>query len=198
MKFNFIHYKSLVGVFMSIIRKATKKIVKKSSKLNDLFYIKGFGIKFTFRLYLFNLFINFISGRKQKKFNYAHYTSRVISEENLHLEGSGKGTYSSMVASGACYIQAGNGVYIGEGTIWAPNVAIISANHDLDKDNKEWKYSDSVRIGKNCWIGTKAIILPGVNIGNGCTIAAGAVVTKTFEGDNLTLAGVPAKIIKKD
>lgn len=183
---------------MNFIKEILKKRIKNSPKLYDFFYIKGFGLRFSFRLYFFNLLINFISGRSQKKFAYAHYTSKIISEENLHLEGTKEGTFTSMVVSGACYIQAGNGVYIGEGTIWAPNVAIISANHDIDKNNKEWKKSGSIRIGKNCWIGTKAVILPGVNIGDGCTIAAGAVVTKTFEGDNLTLAGVPAKVVKKD
>ena len=50
-------------------------------------------------------------------------------------------------------------------------------------------------IGSNCWIGAKATILDGVHIGDGCIVAAGAVVTKSFP-DNVIIGGVPAKIIK--
>ena len=53
----------------------------------------------------------------------------------------------------------------------------------------------NVKIGENCWIGGHATINPGVEIGDNVVVASGAVVTKTF-GDNVLLAGVPAKIVK--
>lgn len=53
----------------------------------------------------------------------------------------------------------------------------------------------SPRIGDNVYIGPGAKIYGPVKIGNNCVIGANAVVTKSFEGDGLTIAGVPAKII---
>ena len=52
-----------------------------------------------------------------------------------------------------------------------------------------------INIGRNCWIGSKVTILDGVTIGEGCIIAAGAVVTQSFP-ENSVIAGVPAKLIK--
>lgn len=52
-----------------------------------------------------------------------------------------------------------------------------------------------VKIGNDVWIGRRVIILPGVTIGNGCVIGAGAVVTKSF-ADYSVIGGNPAKLIK--
>lgn len=51
-------------------------------------------------------------------------------------------------------------------------------------------------VGENCWIGTGAVILGGVTLGDNVTVAAGAVVTKSFPGKCL-IGGVPARVIKK-
>lgn len=53
----------------------------------------------------------------------------------------------------------------------------------------------SVTIGNDVWIGMNTLILPGVHIGNGVIIGAGAVVTKDIP-DYVVVGGVPAKIIK--
>jgi maltose O-acetyltransferase len=52
-----------------------------------------------------------------------------------------------------------------------------------------------VSIGDNCWIGGNTIILPGVNIGNNVTVAAGSLVTKNIP-DNKLAMGSPAKVIR--
>ncbi len=57
------------------------------------------------------------------------------------------------------------------------------------------EYAYPVNIGKDCWIGGGAIILPGVTIGDRCVIGAGSVVTKDIPADSLAV-GNPAKIIK--
>ena len=56
--------------------------------------------------------------------------------------------------------------------------------------------NESIIIGNDCWIGAGAILLPGVNIGNGSVVAAGAVVNKDVP-ENVMVAGCPA-VIKKE
>jgi len=124
-----------------------------------------------------------------------HYTSQVIKPENIFIE-EGEFSYTvylSFAISGNCYIQGGNGIYFGEGTIFAPGVKIISANHDF-KDYKNWVISKPIKIGKFCWIGSNAVLLPGVTLGNHVIVGAGAVVTKSFPAYTI-VAGNPAKII---
>jgi len=54
-----------------------------------------------------------------------------------------------------------------------------------------------IKIGKNCWIGANAVILPGVELAEHTIVAAGAVVTKSFLEGDCVIGGVPAKVIKK-
>ena len=115
-----------------------------------------------------------------------HFTSRVVGDVTI-----GKNVWISFAVSGGCYIQGGNGIVIGDDTIFAPGVKIISADHD-PADLKRWKKEKPVVIGKNCWIGANAVILPGVELGDNVIVGAGAVVTKSFPS-NVTIVGVPAK-----
>tara|TARA_Y100000296_G_scaffold37900_1_gene43850 strand:- start:10048 stop:10515 length:468 start_codon:yes stop_codon:yes gene_type:complete len=80
------------------------------------------------------------------------------------------------------------GVHIGEGTYVAFDAAILS--HDMSR-----LIHRDVYIGKNCFIGARSIILPGVRVGNEVVVAAGAVVTKDVP-DNSLVAGNPAVVIK--
>ena len=60
----------------------------------------------------------------------------------------------------------------------------------------QWQGYDAepIVVGRDCWIAARAIVLPGVRIGDGSVIAAGAVVNRTCEPGSI-LAGVPAKVI---
>ncbi len=93
-----------------------------------------------------------------------------------------------------CYLDGRNGIEFGENVWVGPRVSIISMNHDL---NDYTKYQDSppIRIGSNCWIAAGAIITAGVKLGDHTVVAAGSVVTKSFEG-NMVIAGIPAKKIR--
>ncbi|GAB6077205.1 hypothetical protein JCM12825_20830 [Desulfurobacterium crinifex] len=98
------------------------------------------------------------------------------------------------------YIGAMGEIIIGDNVIMGPGVRILSENHNFDRLDIPIKYQGVTKkktvIGNDVWIGTNACILAGVKIGDGCVIAAGAVVTKDIEPYSV-VAGVPAKIIKK-
>lgn len=96
-----------------------------------------------------------------------------------------------------CYFQNYNGkIIIGKGTYIAPNVGIITENHDVNDLDKHTQ-AKNVIIGEKCWIGMNSMILPGVELGNKTIVGAGAVVTKSFKEGNCVIVGNPAKIIKK-
>ncbi len=121
-----------------------------------------------------------------------HYTSQVSKTVIL-----GKGVAPFFANSGNCYIQGINKVYIGDDTLFAPGIKIISANHDKNDLKKHDKTTKPIIIGKNCWIGANCVILPGVELGDNVIVAAGAVVSKSFPS-NVVIGGVPAKIIEKN
>lgn len=89
-------------------------------------------------------------------------------------------------------------ITIDEGTVIAQGVYIFGENRSIDTEGV--KTADTVEvkpinIGKGVWIGAGARIMPGVAIGDGSIIAAGAIVTKEVPAYTL-MAGVPAKAIK--
>lgn len=71
-------------------------------------------------------------------------------------------------------------IYIGEYTMIGPNVTIATAGHPIAPEYREkvFQYNIPVHIGRNCWIGAGAVILPGVTIGDNTVIGAGSIVTK--------------------
>lgn len=92
------------------------------------------------------------------------------------------------------------GVSIGKNVIFGPRTVLWTYNHDY-KSSHSIPYGGEdilkkITIGENCWIGFGAIILPGTQIGEGCIVAAGSVVSGQF-GSNLLIGGNPAKIIKE-
>ena len=97
-----------------------------------------------------------------------------------------------------CYVNGYGGLVIGDGTIFGPYTMLHTANHRMDPDRpipeQGWEAAP-VEIGAQCWVGMGACILPGVSIGEGCVIGAGAVVTKDLEPWTVAV-GNPAKPVK--
>ncbi|KPU45357.1 maltose O-acetyltransferase [Oxobacter pfennigii] len=95
------------------------------------------------------------------------------------------------------FLQDIGEIIIGNDVLMAPEIMIFTSNHEMKRNelirNQGIKVKN-VRIGDDVWIGTRAIILPGVNIKNGAVIAAGAVVTKDVEEYSI-VGGVPARKI---
>ncbi|MBS6184805.1 MAG: sugar O-acetyltransferase, partial [Clostridium celatum] len=69
-------------------------------------------------------------------------------------------------------------IYVGDYTMFGPNVTVATAGHPiLPELRKEgYQYNAPITIGKNCWIGAGAIILPGIRIGDNVVIGAGSIV----------------------
>lgn len=92
-------------------------------------------------------------------------------------------------------------ITIGNNVMMGPDVIIHTRNHrhdrwDIPMNEQGFEEARPVIIGNDVWIGSRVIILPGVTIGDGCIIGAGAVVTKSIEPFSIAV-GNPAKIIKK-
>lgn len=117
-----------------------------------------------------------------------HFTSTVIGKLSI-----GRNVWKSFALSGGCYVQGGNGIAIGDDTIFAPGVKIISSNH-LKGDLTKSVPAEPIHIGKRCWIAANAVILPGVQLGDDVIVGAGAVVTKSFPNGSV-IGGVPARLI---
>jgi len=93
-------------------------------------------------------------------------------------------------------LQAHAPIYIGNFTKIAPGVIIVTASHDTSKrDFERTRTTSPVKIGNNCWLGTGAIVLPGVTIGDGTVVGAGSVVTKDLPPEMICV-GVPAGPLK--
>ena len=97
------------------------------------------------------------------------------------------------------FIQAGGGVEIGDFSILGPGVKIWTQNHassrtdiPIQEQGAEYK---AVVIGRDVWVGANAFVMPGVQLGDGCVVAAGAVVGAKKYPPYRILAGNPARVI---
>ncbi|MBN2789743.1 MAG: acyltransferase [Candidatus Delongbacteria bacterium] len=93
------------------------------------------------------------------------------------------------------------GAKIGNCVMIAPNTAILTSTHNFSRTDIPMVHQGSTKeiiptIEDDVWIGRNVIIMPGVTIGKGSIIAAGAIVTKDVE-EYSVVGGVPAKLIRK-
>lgn len=146
-------------------------------------YQNNFNWKFWFKHKILN------QGGNKQAYWPVHPTSQVYDVENILI---GIDAYPGIMKG--CYIQGKGGVEIGDYTQVAPNVIIVSANHDIYDSRKH--IEAKVTIGKYCWLGAGSKIMPGVTLGDFTIVGAGAVVTKSFPEGHCILGGVPAKKIK--
>lgn len=93
------------------------------------------------------------------------------------------------------YYQAIGKITIGRGCYIAPNVGLITANHDPGDLDKHLA-PKPITLGEKCWVGMNSVILPGVTLGPGTVVGAGSVVTKSFPEGHCIIAGNPAKKLR--
>lgn len=97
------------------------------------------------------------------------------------------------------FFDASGRILVGDHVAIAPCAVVLSATHKImpstfRRDHAQVNLLETV-IEQGCWVGARAVILPGVRVGEGCVIAAGAVVNQDCLPNGL-YAGVPAKRIK--
>lgn len=156
-------------------------IIRKASRMR-----REMSIGFYVTDFIFRKILRQNSGTKWA----VHHTSTIHNPEKIIR---GKGTYPG--DSPGVYINASNGVKIGDYTNLGPNVGILSVNHD-PINNDAQVAAPPIEIGKYCWLGMGAVVLPGTVLGNFTIVGAGAVVTKSFADGYCVIAGNPATIIK--
>ena len=89
-------------------------------------------------------------------------------------------------------------IYVGDYTMFGPNVVVATAGHPILPELREkgYQYNAPVYIGKNCWLGAGVILLPGVTIGDNVVIGAGSVVTKDIPS-NVVAVGNPCRVLRE-
>lgn len=95
-----------------------------------------------------------------------------------------------------CKMQDQGGIYIGNDVLIGHNACLLTLNHEMDPENRADMHPKPIHIEDKAWLGSNVTVLPGVTIGEGAIVAAGAVVTKDVDS-NTIVGGVPAKIIKR-
>lgn len=108
--------------------------------------------------------------------------------KNIHI---GKQVFINM----GCKFQDQGGIYIGDGALIGHNVVLATLNHAKSPNDRGTMIPAPIHIGKHVWVGSNSTILPGVTIGDGAIVAAGAVVSKDVP-ENAIVGGVPATILR--
>ena len=88
-------------------------------------------------------------------------------------------------------------IYVGDSCMFGPNVVIATAGHPIlpELRARGLQFNDPVRIGRNCWIGAGALIMPGVTIGDNTVVGAGSVVTKDLP-PSVVAVGNPCRVLR--
>lgn len=105
----------------------------------------------------------------------------------------GKGVYANFNLT----VVDDTHVYVGDHTMFGPNVVIATAGHPILPELRDvgYQYNMPVHIGKNCWLGAGVIVLPGVTIGDNVVVGAGSIVTKDLP-DNVVAVGNPCHVLR--
>lgn len=126
--------------------------------------------------------------------------TRIECSGSLRHMGKGIRIGSRTTFSNDCFFGAAGGIEIGQDVIAGQFIRFHSENHEYS-DHKllireQGVTHKGIKVGNNCWIGSGAVFLDGAELGDGCVVAANAVVCGKFP-ENSVIAGVPAMLIKK-
>lgn len=131
---------------------------------------------------------------------FAEIGERCYIEPPLHSNFGGKHVHfgKSIYANFNLTLVDDTHIYVGDYTMFGPNVVIATAGHPILPKLREqaYQYNASVHIGRNCWIGAGVIIVPGITIGDNTVIGAGSIVTKDIPS-NVVAVGNPCKVLRE-
>lgn len=98
-----------------------------------------------------------------------------------------------------CYFGAAGGIEIGNDVVAGQYIRFHSENHNYDNLNilirEQGVNHKGIKVGNNCWIGAGVVFLDGAELGDGCVVAANAVVAGKIPS-NVVVGGIPAKLLK--
>lgn len=153
------------------------------------------------RLYVCNDWVNRVPSHKIRKWYYRKIMGFIIgNQSSIFMDctfdcARGISIGDNSVINSRCRLDTRGNITIGKNVSISQEVIILTADHDINSPDFSGR-NRAVVINDYVWIGTRAMILPGINIGKGAVVAAGAIVTKNVEPFTL-VAGVPAKFVKR-
>lgn len=154
------------------------------------------------KLYEFNMTRPIESAKRQQmlKEMFAEIGGNCYIEPPFHANFGGKHVHfgNNIYANFNLTCVDDTHIYVGDNTMFGPNVIIATAGHPILPVLREkgYQYNAPVHIGKNCWLGAGVIVLPGVTIGDNVVIGAGSIVTKDLPS-NVVAVGNPCKILRE-
>ena len=120
--------------------------------------------------------------------------------EYIRKQGGGVGTNTKILSGVNCFGSEPYLVEVGNNCLISSNVSFVTHDGSMNVLNNLGLFEKSmdkmrpIKVGDNCFIGTRVIVMPGVKIGDNCIVGAGSIVTKDVP-DGMCVAGVPAKPI---
>lgn len=154
------------------------------------------------RLYDFNMTRPTEGAKRQKMLNemFAEIGENCYIEPPFHANFGGGHVHfgKNIYANFNLTLVDDTHIYVGDYTMFGPNVTVATAGHPILPEIREqgYQYNAPVHIGKNCWIGAGAIILPGITIGDNVVVGAGSVVTKDLPS-NVVAVGNPCRVLRE-
>jgi acetyltransferase-like isoleucine patch superfamily enzyme len=153
------------------------------------------------RLYVCNNWIKHVPSNQFRLWYYRHVMKFSIANGSHIFMGCTFDSAKNLtiarcsVINANCRIDNRGSVLIGENVSISNEVCILTGDHDMNSVDFRGRHRPVI-IGSFTWIGTRAIVLPGVILGKGAVVASGAVVAKPVEPFSV-VGGVPAKKIKE-
>lgn len=110
------------------------------------------------------------------------------------------GDNCNMMGKTQLAVIEGTKIAIGNDCLFSSTISFRTGDSHsiLNLDGERINKSKDIRIGNHVWIGTQVLINKGVVVGDNCVVGNGSILTKPFTEQNVVLAGVPAKVVKRN